>query len=100
VIIVDTVNNHRVIKDNELSVNIGTIIRKIREILELEELKLKGNNTAEIWREIENLKWDVSRGIFDLPEMEVLLLEEVSCGWSELYEAVACCLKTHLLDLQ
>jgi len=99
-VIFDTINNHKLEPDGRIGRTVGTVLAKIRDVMDLEELKLKGVASMEVWRRIENLKWEINNLVRELPEVEIFIQGELTCSWAELYEAVAGCLKTHLLDLQ
>ena len=99
--ILDTINNHLRVREEEVTNRIGIILGRIDEYhLDVERMGYMQNNVDGIQFRLSELFGRIEEEKEALPNIDELLSKEFGCDWSNLYEAVTSCLKIKLLELK
>ena len=100
VYIYDALSCHLVVRDGNLSLLIGFLVRTLDEYMEVEMESYLQNNVEGANIRLNELREIMINRMVELPIMDELLQRNFSTGWGTLYDVVSCSLKNKLLKLQ
>jgi len=96
----DALNNHLVVHDGNLSLQLGNLVRMVDEQMDVEKGSYLEDNVEGAKERLDELMVLINRRVNDLPIMDEMMLRMCSCDWGTLYDVATCSLKNKLLKLQ
>jgi len=98
--VLDTINNHALVRSHELGLRIGRILRWIDEYLMVENSGYKAGNLLGVQGRLNELIGFIREEGDLLPATSELLIQEFNCNWTSLYDVSVINLKTKIMELQ